>query len=233
MKIAFFGDSLTQGIPGSSYLAILRKELPHHQLFNLGKGNDTVVSLYRRVSRMRFDDAPFDVAFLWVGVNDIDRGGSWAFQIANALRRQPRSRNLDDFKVTYQSTLNILGRNADRIVAVSPLLKGENVHNRWNRELESYAQAIHSLADQHERTEYLDLRKRFCPELAKVRVTDYLPKSPFHVGLDILMVHGDAQVDKRAAERGLHLTLDGIHLNSTGAKLVAEAFLEVIGEHGG
>ena len=45
------GDSLTAGIPGSSYLAILRKKLPDHTLIDLGRGNDTVISLYRRIAR--------------------------------------------------------------------------------------------------------------------------------------------------------------------------------------
>lgn len=228
MNIAFIGDSLTRGIPGSSYLTILRSQLPQHRLFNLGKGNDTVVSLYRRVSRLRFSDTPFDIAFLWVGVNDIDRDSSWAFRVANALRRQPRSRDLDDFRLYYGKILDILRQNAVWIVAVSPLLKGEDIHNQWNQELSAYADVIRGLSMQDEQMEYLDLRQRFFSRLATQRVTDYPLKSPLSVGLDALTLRSDAQVDEMAAKRGLHLTLDGVHLNSAGAALVAEAFLEVI-----
>jgi lysophospholipase L1-like esterase len=228
MNLAFIGDSLTRGIPGSSYLTILRRQLPQHRLLNLGKGNDTVVSLYRRLSHLRFNNTQFDIAFLWVGVNDIDRDGSWAFRVANVLRRQPRSRDLDEFRLYYEKTLDILRQNAVRIVAVSPLLKGEDVHSRWNQEMGAYAGVIRSLSMQHERIEYLDLRERFLSHLSTRRVADYLLKSPLSVGLDILTLRNDAQVDEIAAKRGLHLTLDGVHLNSAGAALVAEAFLEVI-----
>ena len=228
MKIAFIGDSLTKGIPGSSYFAILRNELPQHRLINLGKGNDTVVSLYCRLSRTRLSGTPLDMAFLWVGVNDIGRDSSWASRIANRLRRQPRSRDLDDFQAHYQKTLDRLCRHADRIIAVSPMLKGENVHNRWNQGLEAYSGTIIDLASLYAKVEYLDLRKRFYAELASKHVTDYVLESPLHVGLDILALRTDAQVDKKASERGLHLTLDGVHLNSAGAELVARAFLEVI-----
>jgi lysophospholipase L1-like esterase len=228
MNIAFIGDSLTQGIPGSSYLTILRSQLPHHRLLNLGKGNDTVVSLYRRVSHLRFSPTPFDIVFLWVGVNDIDRGSSWANRVANVLRRQPRSRDLDDFRLYYEKTLEILRQSAIRVVAVSPLLKGEDIHNRWNQELGTYAEVIRSLSIQDEQTEYLDLRERFFSRLAAERITNYLMKGPLSVGLDILTLRNDAQVDEIAAKRGLHLTLDGVHLNSAGAALVAEAFLGVI-----
>ena len=72
MRIAFFGDSLTSGIPGCSYVALLRAQFPGDVLLNYGKGNDSVVSLCRRLTRMGFDE-PFDIACLWVGVNDVLR----------------------------------------------------------------------------------------------------------------------------------------------------------------
>ena len=49
--------------------------------------------------------------------------------------------------------------------------------------------------------------------------------------LDAWTLRTDGQIDGKAAERGLHLTLDGVHLNSTGAKLVAEEFAAVIHNH--
>jgi hypothetical protein len=76
MRIAFFGDSLTSGVPGSSYLAILRQRFPDDTLLNSGKGNNTVVSLYRRISAMPFDE-PSDIAFLWIGVSDVLQTDRW------------------------------------------------------------------------------------------------------------------------------------------------------------
>ena len=48
------------------------------------------------------------------------------------------------------------------------------------------------------------------------------------IALDILTLWSDAQVDKKSAERGLHLTLDGVHLNSTGAEIVADMFSKAV-----
>jgi hypothetical protein len=84
MRIAFFGDSLTAGIPGCSYLAILHQRLPDDTLINLGRGNDTVVSLYHRVAGLPLYDL-FDVAFLWIGVNDVAGTAWWPYQVFNAL----------------------------------------------------------------------------------------------------------------------------------------------------
>ncbi len=232
MEIAFVGDSLTAGMPGSSYFAILRERLPEHRLVNLGRGNDTVISLYRRIAQLRLDDTPracsFDIALLWVGVNDSSGEGSRSLRIINALRRQSRPRSLDEFRAAYRKTLDLLCRHAGRVIAVAPLLKGEDVNSKENHRVEDFAKAIEELAAEYERVEYLDLRPIFFQALTDRHISDYIMEGPLHIGLDVLLLRGDAQVDRKSAERGLHLTLDGVHLNSAGAKLVAEAFLRVI-----
>lgn len=224
MRIAFVGDSLTSGRPGSSYLAVLRRRLPHDELINLGKGNDTVVSLYRRITALRWN-GPLDMAFLWVGVNDVCGPASWSLQLANALLRTPRSNSLDEFRASYKSTLEFLRCRAAQVVAVSPLLRGEDLGNEWNRQLELLSAIIRDLALRYERVDYLDLRLVFADRLAGRRISGYLPENAWQVALDALTLRSDEQIDKKAAERGLHLTLDGLHLNSAGAELAAEAFL--------
>ena len=227
MRIAFVGDSLTEGIPGSSFYAILRKRLAGHTLVNLGEGNDTVVSLYRRLTRLRFGD-PFDVAFLWIGVNDIVGGSPWPFRAVNALWRKPPSKNHEEFRAYYRATLDLLCRHGRRVLAVSPLLKGEEVGNPWNRELEVLSGLIQELAACYAQVEYLDVRSVFIRQLAGKPVSCYLPTSVIRVALDALTLRSDEQIDRQSAERGLHFTLDGIHLNSAGAQLVAETFLQII-----
>jgi len=227
MRIAFVGDSLTEGIPGSSFYAILRKRLAGHTLVNLGEGNDTVVSLYRRLTRLRFGD-PFDVAFLWIGVNDIMGGSPWPFRAVNALWRKPPSKNHEEFRAYYRATLDLLCRHGRRVLAVSPLLKGEEVGNPWNRELEVLSGLIQELAACYAQVEYLDVRSVFIRQLAGKPVSRYLPTSVIRVALDALTLRSDEQIDRQSAKRGLHLTLDGIHLNSAGAQLVAETFLQII-----
>ena len=226
MRIVFVGDSLTSGIPGSSFYAILRVKLTGHTLVNLGEGNDTAVSLYRRLSRLHLER--FDVAFLWVGVNDVASGAPRSFQVINLLLNKPRSKSLNDFRTHYRATLDLLLRHARRVIAVSPLLKGEDTGNPGNRELEVLARAIEDLTSQYERVEYLDLRAVFVQRLAGKSVSDYMPTSPVRVVLDALTLRSNEQIDRKATERGLHLTLDGIHLNSVGAELAAEGFLKAI-----
>jgi lysophospholipase L1-like esterase len=228
MKIAFIGDSLTKGIPGCSYFAILRKKLPRHRLINLGRGNDSIISLYHRLARLRPSNEPFDLAFLWVGVNDVSKGNSWIFRAGNALRQQPRAKNPDEFQAYYQRTLTLLCQHARRVTAVAPLMKGESADSQWNRQIDVLASIIKELTTHYKPVEYLDLRPAFYTKLADRQVSDYLQENPLRIALDILTLWSDAQVDRKAAERGLYFTLDGVHLNSAGAEIVADMFSKAV-----
>jgi lysophospholipase L1-like esterase len=186
-----------------------------------------VVSLYQRLVRLQIPQ-PLDLAFLWVGVNDLPTKDTWLSRAANTLAGQRRSRDLDEFREYYEATLEHLCRIGKRVIAVSPALRGEDINNRWNHQLQTVATLIKESAPQHERAEYLDLWPALATELAKRNTIDYVPSSAVRVALDTLTLRDGEQVDRKAAQRGLHLTLDGLHLNSAGAEIVASAFAEVI-----
>ena len=68
MRIAFLGDSLTEGSPGASFLRRLARLLPGDELLNLGRAGDTVPSL---LARLRAGGVPAaDAAVVWIGTND-------------------------------------------------------------------------------------------------------------------------------------------------------------------
>jgi lysophospholipase L1-like esterase len=227
MRIVCFGDSLTRGFPGSSYFAILQEQLPEDTLLNYGKGNDTIVSLYRRISAVEFD-RPLDIAFLWIGVNDVSRKDGWPQRAIHNLLGQRRARGTEEFQACFRSTLDLLCAQAGRVIVAPPVLKGENLENRWNRHLAKVARLIEEVTADHDRAEFLDLRAAFARELTTNSISDYLLPNPVLILLDTLTLRSDEQVDAKAAERGLHLTLDGVHLNSAGAKLVARELIGAI-----
>ncbi|MDZ5610845.1 hypothetical protein U2I54_28710 [Bacillus pseudomycoides] len=53
MKIALFGESLTEGRPGISFCKILRGQFPNDTFYNLGKPGETVTSLYNRIKQCK------------------------------------------------------------------------------------------------------------------------------------------------------------------------------------
>lgn len=70
MKIVFFGDSLTWGGYGGSYVAAIRERAGDaHEIINAGVGGNTVVNLLRRVDEDVLEHEP-DAVFVMIGGND-------------------------------------------------------------------------------------------------------------------------------------------------------------------
>ena len=227
MRIAFYGDSLTEGSPGISFIRVLEAMLPEHELLNLGKGGDTVVSLYRRIARHGTHD-PVDLAVLWVGVNDVLATVSLSHSTLKWLMRQPRARDLAEFRQYYHRTLKRLRRSADSILTVSPLVIGEDPSNRWNRRLADLSRIASTASAAFDHVHFLNLRAELTAIWRGRKPSDYIPRSVTRIAWESLFLRSPAGVDRAASRRGLRLTLDGVHLNSKGAELVAEALREAI-----
>jgi len=103
MKVAFFGDSLTEGFPGVGYISLLQQRCPEFELFNFGKGGDTVISLLKRIKSITFP-SEIDIAFLWIGVNDVFVKVSKMYPFLKKLRRQPWATNHDIFAAPLPKT---------------------------------------------------------------------------------------------------------------------------------
>jgi lysophospholipase L1-like esterase len=230
MRIACFGDSLTEGTPGVSFFEALEAMLPEDKLVNFGKGGDTVISLYRRIGQRWLQDS-VDIAVLWVGVNDVLAKLSIGHAMLKRLMRQPRASDLAEFSAFYHRTLKLLGSEAGRVLAVSPLLIGEALANPWNRELGRLCEVIASVSASFDAAQYVDLRTCLSEKLPRECASDYLPKSVTSIARDALVLRSPAQVDAVSSRRGLSLTLDGVHLNSTGAEAVAGALFRAIRNH--
>jgi len=225
MQIAFFGDSLTEGKTGVSYFEILKEKLPQHKLFNFGRGGDTVASLYRRISGMNFN---FDIAFLWIGTNDVLSKVTSRFSVIKMLKHQPPAENVAEFERYYQKLIDCLTPKTKKIIAVSPLFIGENLNNQWNRQLAELVEIIKNLSYKNKSIDFLNLREQFATQLVDRKISDYHIRSITRVILDYLFLRTPEKVDRKAGKRGLYFTLDGVHLNSIGARFVANSFCEIV-----
>ena len=221
MKIALLGDSLTEGNFGVSFFDILKRDLPEHNLINFGEGGDTVISLYQRLGR-ECKEGPFDLVILWIGVNDIFGRMTWIYRILNRIRKKPHSRNPSEFRTFYRATLEKLLDHARMIFVIEPLFIGESPTNKWNIQLGELCQVIQGLSIEFENVEFVGLRSSFFEELEHRNLSDYLPTSVLRFFRDKATLSNADQVDLKSNERGLHFTLDGVHLNSKGAKLVSD-----------
>lgn len=227
MKIAFFGDSLTAGKPGASYLEILGELLPDHQLLNYGRGGDAVTDAQRLIGGLK-PGLQYDMAFLWIGTNDVFMKVAATFTILRTLRGQARTSSTNTFGNTYRATLEELITRAGRVFTVSPWFVGEDIGNPWNQELDELSAVIERLSSRYEDVSFIDLRAVFRSKLAGKSTADYVARGVAGIGRDLMTLHNQDQVNRRASERGLFYTLDGTHLNGRGAEIIAGIFAEAV-----
>ncbi len=240
-KIAFWGNSLTEGVPGAAYIDILKSEMPRHTILNYGKGGDTVRSLYTRAARMQArskGSLQADLVVLWVGVNDLLPDLARFYPPMKRLVGQPWTRSEAEFAVYYRSLLELFRPHCRRLLAVSPLCIGEDLENRWNRQLEGQSRLIEELVREFSSADFevafLDIRSEFEKEFSKLGdrkieiISQFLPVSPVKAAVDVLAYRSAAKADRRAELRGLFFTMDGVHLNSRGARRVADCIKAAI-----
>jgi lysophospholipase L1-like esterase len=227
--IAFLGDSLTEGFPGVSYLKILKKRLPKDDLFNFGKGGDTVISLFKRINELHFENK-FDLSFLWVGTNDVLVKVDKIYPIIKTMMKQPWVKDRAEFQKYYRQTLEFLLQYSQKIITVSPLFLGEDLNNPWNKQLEKFSQIIAEESSRFENVFHINLRDYFSVKISSANQEYYVIR-PIRVALDVLLLKDEEKVDKKSLERGFYYTLDGVHLNSRGAQLIADIFQEQINKH--
>lgn len=227
MKIAFLGDSITEGVPGVSYVDIIKNKLPLDDISNFGKGGDTVSSLKRRIDRIE-NLNQFDVIVLFVGVNDVFGKMTFQYKLLKLLMRQKWSKGKIAFEEDYKTILDSIQTNHNKIIVVTPLLIGEDLTNKWNMELSDYVSIIDSICKNHKDIQYLDIRSGFINYLSDKSISDFLPIKLTLLLKDVKELKTDFAIDARSNSRKLHLTLDGVHINSKGANMIAKGILNAI-----
>ena len=168
----------------------------------------------------------YDKIVLFIGINDVYGKMSFWYKLHKVLKRQKRAKNGDVFILAYRSLLDYLGSLDVDIIIVPPLLIGENVDNVWNQEVTNLETRIELLVKQYPALVYLDVHNKIHDYLHHKEVSDYIPKEILQVKKDFDTLKSTSSVDAVSKERGLHLTLDGVHLNSAGAHEVAKEIIK-------
>ncbi len=241
----FAGNSLTEGIYGESYVERVSSALAQGrsglagEVVNAGRGCDTVLSLLERIDRPLRQYQPQWV-ILAVGGNDVWlpwlSGHSLGWALWFLYRRirlgQKPSTDLDQFAAAYRALIDQARQAGARVLActVSPL--GERLSSPVNRRLARLNGVIkHVAADCL--VPVADVWQAFVEELATLPLSsNYVPGEWLFNWLDRRRLSATSP-DEVARRRRLHLTFDGIHLNSRGADLWADTILSALAQAGG
>lgn len=220
MKIACIGDSLTEGRPGVSFFKLLTTKHRHIEFNNLGKPGETVKSLHSRLEKSKLATY-YDLSFLWIGVNDV-------YAKLLKVQAQPVTKDHQEFKDYYVNCLEMILASSKHVVLVTPALIGETTKNAPNKELKELSSIIQSISSKYANVSFLNIQAVFEHHLEQINSSDYMNTNVMRVMKDVLFYKNPLRIDRLSKKRGLHLTLDGVHLNSKGAELVMEEYTAVI-----
>ena len=226
MKVLFLGDSITQAIPGVSYVSMVQDSLSEYNLVNRGIGGDTVSSLFRRVKKMN-DLSSYDQIVIFIGVNDVFGKLTNVYKVLKTLARQRWAKNDDVFMNHYNELITYIMNENKKIIIIPPLLIGEDISNKWNTELNTLIKIIKDISNENNLS-YLDLYNEYKEYLKDKHISDYLPMKIIELLKDVKGLSSASLTDQKSKERGLHLTLDGVHINSEGAKIISNAIIDEI-----
>lgn len=229
MKIAFYGNSLTKGTLGVSYIDKIKSIFPHYEIINFGKNGDTVKSLYERIKRKEIDISS-DISFLWIGTNDVFKKVSRFYPVHRLFSKQVCSENHSEFSYYYKEILYILSSKAKKVVCVPPIFIGEDLKSGWNMELKDLSEIISDISNSFDNVTYFNLRDIFELNLKSKTSSDYIVKSSIRVLFDYFLYNTTKKKNKKSKERGLFFTIDGAHLNEKGADIVSSYFCKIIND---
>lgn len=230
MNIVFFGDSLTLGTVGISYIEKMQQQISNYHLINKGKNGDTVKSLHNRLQRTVTDNH-YDIGFLWIGANDIIVHIGLTFPLIKMMNLQPWAKTMNDFQEIYLQLVAFLKSHVDHLFLVPPLLIGENIQNQWNKLITKQATIMKTISKQEKHLTFVDIHKELWTELQQRKTSQFLRDTTTGFLLDSFQYHTPQEIDQIARKRGLLYTFDGVHLNSYGAQRVADVFLNYLQDH--
>ena len=234
MKLLIVGDSITEGVTGVGYIDFLMHAHPNLKITNLGLGGDTLIGITNRLVEHIKVSNQYDGIIIEAGHNDIIlpyfEHGELPFKItARAIEARGSYPITDDevFSNQYDSLLKLVKKMVDIPLYITTLsCIGEDLNMFTNKKREHYNHIIRNLAVLHHVT-LIDVALKFEAYLSFAVTNNYLMNDFFRAFV-VDKSMSNTQLNYVSEERGLNLTIDGVHLNEKGARFYAEAIEEAI-----
>ncbi len=236
----FAGDSLTEGVYGIGYVERIAAALARGEhglqgeVVNAGRSGETIASIRYRTDALLERYRPTWLV-LAVGCNDVwlpwlsAHSLGWRLWLGYRRLRtgQRLSTDLDQFAAAYRALIDRAQQAGVRVLACTTSPVGERLSSPVNSRVARLNGVIkHVAADCH--VPVADVWQ------ASVEALALLPRRSSYISAEWLFAWLDrrryraAGADRMAERRRLHLTFDGIHLNSRGADLWATVVLEAL-----
>jgi lysophospholipase L1-like esterase len=228
MNILFIGDSITRGTQGVDWVKMIENEHPYWTIENAGVNGETLNKIFERLKTLLQINNSYRTIVLQTATSDIllptFKHRNFWFQ--QDYKRQLKSGNQPaapaDFEIILERTVEYI-RSSSNSEIVLPTLGciNENLLAETNAQLFSYNSIIKKIAKDFNCI-LADVSERFQEELSHLKTQDYCLDNFSNTAFLDLLSCSMGMVDNLSAKRKLHLTIDGVHLNSRGAKIFKE-----------
>ncbi|MCC3160665.1 SGNH/GDSL hydrolase family protein [Hymenobacter sp. 15J16-1T3B] len=231
MRILVIGDSITRGTQGVGYVPRLARGHPQWQLENAGVNGEPLQSIGRRLlQRLAAAPTAYDAVVCEAGYNDLllptfAERGFWFRQALGQMRRQGHEPLADAaaFEQAYAQLLTAARALSPVPVVLATLgCLGENLTGGLNAPRRAYNAAIRRVAARHGCL-LADAEAAFDAALPAPPPAVEFQSSFVGLAFADKLLCALGRADALSRQRGLHLTIDGGHLNSRGAELFAQA----------
>ena len=236
MRVLIIGDSLVKGTTGVNWVKRLAQKQPGWQIENAGIEGETITRVSCRLKKKLNSKSQYDAIVLLAGANDILlpalKQKGWFFRRAYQ-RRLENSRPLreaGEFAAKLSDTIRFIkSQSTASIVLVTISCLGEDLQSPLNKSRQQFNRVIRDTA--HETGCRLADDAALCDGcLLTVNTKDYFLQNFLNtICLDKLQSLVPGRADVISKQRQLHLTIDGVHVNSHGARFYVEEIERQIG----
>src|SRR6218665_238120 len=224
MRVLFIGDSIIRGSVGMNWVKDMAS--PTNVIVNKGVNGDTLIKINQRLEAILQHDASFDAVVFCGGANDIlipflsSKG--YLFKVAQKhLLRKGYSpcRTMEEFEYGYLRTIQLIRKYSKAEIILLTLGRlNEHAGFMLNHKREAVNFLVRNLAIR-EGCRLADAGQPIDIYLDDKYSRDYFLENFFNTTwFDEWQCRLFKRADSLSEERGLILTIDGVHVNSIGAQ---------------
>lgn len=230
MSVLCFGDSLTYGRVGHSYIPYLKTALPK---INRGVNGDTIRHAFKRFQRIvqSPEYAQADTYIIGLGTNDVllpymtSISGLWNMQMQYRCRRMRCITDSRKFYLQYEKYIRLLKNYDKRIILIGlPYIELERYPHK---KLRQYNKIIKKLAERYD-CQFVDIYAIQTKMVPHPREFSWRHRNIRRLIDSTMMTFFPSTKDKYKRRRNLDLTVDGVHFSRRSAIALAEAVGECI-----
>ena len=227
MKILFIGDSIVKGTQGVDWVKMIAKKHPEWKIDNAGVNGETLNRIADRAV-VKLAQSDYDLVVFQAGYNDImlptfeTRQGWFSKSYHHQLKLGNSPATIGDFEMLLRESVDyIKSVTKANVVLLNLSCINEDLNTETNKKVNTYNQVIRKIAREYN-CGLADIGQHFSNYLNKVETQDYLLENFINTAFldSINCILGRA--DQLSESRNLHLTIDGVHLNSKGAAIFKE-----------